>query len=249
MSDNTHRSKLDQLEAGLVDSSNYWVQFKKLFLYYCLWYKSQARFILLSLGLLFLCLFLFLIPHETPNFNLSEQLILPTPPLALSEAASWTTEYLYHLLAIALLLVVSTFKKSNYLRLIGMAVLVTLIFSTLSIRVSKVAFGRLRPIVAERMELSDTFKPFNLKHKYHSFPSGHTSSSFSTTTTLLSLNPILCSPLIAYATYIGYTRIHLRQHYPSDVIAGASIGIVSALPMLALSRKITVQKRKARSSK
>lgn len=247
MPDNTQRSKLDQLEAGLVESSSYWAQFKKLFLYYCLWYKCHARLIVFSLGLLFLCLFLFQIPNETPNLNGNDQLSLQAPPIALLEAVSWTTEYLYHLLAIALLLIISTFRKSNYLRLIGIAVLVTLIFSTLSIRVSKVAFGRLRPIVAERMELSDTFKPFNLKHKYHSFPSGHTSSSFSTTTTLLSLNPLLCSPLIAYATYIGYTRIHLRQHYPSDVIAGASIGIVSALPMLALSRKIKAQKRKPRS--
>src|SRR5438876_7728746 len=63
----------------------------------------------------------------------------------------------------------------------------------------------------------------------HSFPSGHSSISF-------------CSaefmgkrygweygiPAYAAATFVAYSRVEAREHYPHDVIVGASIGIVSS---------------------
>ncbi|MFM6975786.1 MAG: phosphatase PAP2 family protein [Sphingobacteriaceae bacterium] len=60
----------------------------------------------------------------------------------------------------------------------------------------------------------------------YSFPSGHTSSVFSTATSLSLHFPkwYVIIPAYTYAVGVGYTRMDLGVHYPSDVIAGAIIG-------------------------
>ncbi len=66
--------------------------------------------------------------------------------------------------------------------------------------------------------------------RYHSFPSGHTSNAFCTATSL-SLNFkkwYVVLPSFAWAATVGYSRMHLGVHYPSDVLAGALLGAGSA---------------------
>ncbi len=64
----------------------------------------------------------------------------------------------------------------------------------------------------------------------YSFPSGHSTAAFATATTLTLHYPkwYVAVPAYAYAGTIGYTRMHLGMHYPSDVAMGAGIGIASA---------------------
>ena len=63
-----------------------------------------------------------------------------------------------------------------------------------------------------------------------SFPSGHTSNAFSTATSLSLAYPkwYIIVPSYAWAGTVGYSRMHLGVHYPSDVLAGALIGAGSA---------------------
>lgn len=63
-----------------------------------------------------------------------------------------------------------------------------------------------------------------------SFPSGHTSDAFSTATSLSLAFPkwYVIAPSYIYASAVGYSRMHLGVHYPSDVLAGAVIGAGSA---------------------
>jgi len=62
-----------------------------------------------------------------------------------------------------------------------------------------------------------------------SLPSGHTSASSVMTVLLSYFFPILMLPAIMWALLVGISRIYLGVHYPTDVLAGMSIGIPSGL--------------------
>lgn len=64
----------------------------------------------------------------------------------------------------------------------------------------------------------------------YSFPSGHTSYAFSlaTSATLATKKWYVAVPCYVYAGTVGYSRMRLGAHYPSDVLAGALIGIGSS---------------------
>ena len=58
-----------------------------------------------------------------------------------------------------------------------------------------------------------------------SFPSGHTASAFLMMTLLANTFPALQIPTFCWATLVGVARVHLGVHYPTDVLAGALLGI------------------------
>jgi membrane-associated phospholipid phosphatase len=72
----------------------------------------------------------------------------------------------------------------------------------------------------------------------YSFPSGHSSSVFGLATSLSRAYPkwYVVAPSFLWATSMGYSRLYLGVHYPSDVGAGALLGIGSALSMDFLRR-------------
>ncbi len=90
--------------------------------------------------------------------------------------------------------------------------------------------GELRPFSLELQKIIIHKVEGVPLHRQHSFPSGHTSTAF---TMALLLASVLRQriwayvlPLIAFG--VGYSRIYLAQHFPTDVCAGMLIGIVSA---------------------
>jgi len=57
-----------------------------------------------------------------------------------------------------------------------------------------------------------------------SFPSGHTAAAFFYATYFSYHYPRYQIPLFIWATGIGLSRIYLKRHWPTDVLAGAVIG-------------------------
>lgn len=69
----------------------------------------------------------------------------------------------------------------------------------------------------------------------NSFPSGHTSSTFSVVTVLvheLWQYKWLVVILVALCIVIAFSRIYCGMHYPSDVVVGAMVGIISGIVVL-----------------
>lgn len=67
----------------------------------------------------------------------------------------------------------------------------------------------------------------NAPSRGHSFPSGHTALAFSAATTIsLQYHKwYITAPAYLWASSVGYSRMFLGKHYPTDVLAGAATGI------------------------
>lgn len=65
-----------------------------------------------------------------------------------------------------------------------------------------------------------------------SFPSGHTSGAFLVATVTAGLFPLLFWPLYLWAATVGAARILLGVHFPTDTLAGATMG--TSIGLLAL---------------
>ena len=79
-----------------------------------------------------------------------------------------------------------------------------------------------------------------------SFPSGHTSSAFAAATSLSLSYPkwYIIIPSYTWAGTVGYSRMHLGVHYPSDVLAGAIAGSGSAWLTHVINKKLSLKSNK-----
>jgi len=68
-----------------------------------------------------------------------------------------------------------------------------------------------------------------------SFPSGHTASAVAFASAVGTALPATAVPLGLLACAVGYSRVHTGVHYPSDVAAGAVLGIASAAAVRAVA--------------
>lgn len=87
--------------------------------------------------------------------------------------------------------------------------------------------------------------------KDFSFPSGHTSWAFqwATATSLYAKKWYVALPCFAYAGSIGYSRMVMGVHYPSDVMTGALLGSASAWLSWKINEKLFIYKSEKKNLK
>jgi undecaprenyl-diphosphatase len=83
----------------------------------------------------------------------------------------------------------------------------------------KPLFRRVRPFVNREARV------VGIRPADHSFPSGHTASSFAAATALAFFYPRSAPLAYTVAVGVGASRVHLGVHFPSDAAVGGVIGI------------------------
>lgn len=98
----------------------------------------------------------------------------------------------------------------------------------LSGEIIKWIVGRGRPFAGGEAD------PFNFVHfagteAYASFPSGHAITSFALAFAVTAVWPQARAAMAVYAVLIAVSRLVLLAHHPSDVVAGALVGVTGAM--------------------
>lgn len=109
-----------------------------------------------------------------------------------------------------------------------------IIYAGIATEILKVTFGVTRP----RAQAGHEPHPFRYFEDgiHDSMPSGHTSTAFALARVLAERYPKYRLAFYAGAAAVGLSRIYAGAHWPSDVIAGAAVGIWSADQVLGRSR-------------
>jgi membrane-associated phospholipid phosphatase len=110
------------------------------------------------------------------------------------------------------------------LQFVFVAVLVPLLFG----EVIKWIVGRGRPFVGGEANALN-FVHFAGTEAYASFPSAHAITAFALAFAVAAVWPRARIAMAVYAVLIGISRLVLLAHHPSDVVAGALVGVVGAM--------------------
>jgi membrane-associated phospholipid phosphatase len=88
--------------------------------------------------------------------------------------------------------------------------------------------GRGRPFVGGHANAFN-FSHFAGTEAYASFPSGHAITAFALAFAVSAVWPHLRLAMFVYAVLIALSRLVLLAHHPSDVVAGALVGVIGAM--------------------
>ena len=139
------------------------------------------------------------------------------------------------LAAPASLLAAGYIKKDKQLQIKGWKTVETIGLSIVLTQGMKYVINRNRPY----KDYPTYIIPYEIDNS-SSFPSSHTSTAFATATALsIQLKKwYVVVPSFAWATAVGYSRLQLGEHYPTDVLTGAAVGIGSAYLTNWLNKKL-----------
>jgi membrane-associated phospholipid phosphatase len=145
-------------------------------------------------------------------------------------------EYVLAVLAallIAVAIVSPALRGMQRALLLGLGTRLQFIFlavavSNLVTEVLKYCIGRGRPFVGGEANAFH-FSHFAGNPAYYSFPSGHATTAFALALAVSAIWPQARVAMAIYALIIAMSRLVLLAHHPSDVVAGAMVGIVGTV--------------------
>lgn len=129
------------------------------------------------------------------------------------------------------------FQNKNMLKREGFTIAVALIiFSVLGLLILKPIIARPRPFVAQGVDILIK-EPMGF-----SFPSGHTGSSFAAASVIYFYNKKRGLLALILATLIAFSRMYLFVHYPSDIVGGLILGIISSRIAIKITNEMLKKK-------
>jgi membrane-associated phospholipid phosphatase len=136
-------------------------------------------------------------------------------------------------LLIAVAIVAPALRGIQRSLLLGLGTRLQFIFlavavSNLVTEVLKFCIGRGRPFVGGEANAFH-FSHFAGNPAYYSFPSGHATTAFAFALAVSAVWPQARVAMAIYALIIAMSRLVLLAHHPSDVVAGAMVGIVGTV--------------------
>jgi undecaprenyl-diphosphatase len=145
-------------------------------------------------------------------------------------------EYVLSVLGVALIavaFVAAGLRGTRRALLLGLGTRLQFVFlsvalSVLVTEILKYLIGRGRPFVGGKANAFN-FIPFEGSGAYASLPSSHAVTAFALAFAVSALWPRLRVFMFAYAIVILLTRLVLLAHHPSDVVAGALVGVIGAM--------------------
>lgn len=156
----------------------------------------------------------------------------------------YTSISLWIPLALVLLIILAKNNSAkNFLILIGLIVVLFFLTDGITSTICKPYFARLRPTRdPELMYIVDVVNGY--RAGLYSFMSSHAGNSFGIATFVLLLirNRTLSISLIIWAIMNSFTRLYLGVHYPGDILAGTTVGILSGVAVYYLYKYITNKK-------
>lgn len=116
---------------------------------------------------------------------------------------------------------------------LALAVRLTFVFAAVALpglftAIIKRLIGRARPFVGGSAD-PYLYDPLVWQAAYASLPSGHSTTAFAAAAAVGAVWPQTRPYVWAYALLIAISRVIVTAHHPSDVIAGAVVGVVGAV--------------------
>lgn len=169
--------------------------------------------------------------HEVALFFKDHRAAHPTLQSCMKLLTDWSNPLFYGVYAVMLLAAWRSGDRDR-LRFVLILLAVQAVVAGLAVHLLKTIIGRPRPGQGE------LFSPIGTKAAYQSLPSGHTAEITGWTLPLaLRLHSYAISALLGlFLGAVGFSRIYLGWHHPTDVFFGWLLGCVSGVATTVIAR-------------